>query len=86
MSDLVGNHSVGFLVSRSLTEIRITPLLVLRLNIPVHTDCLIVSRTLYTIPQGHCAPPLACLFVLRLNVPLNSFFSHVWMEPPLSGF
>ena len=26
-----------------------------------------------------------CLFVLRLNVPVNNFFSHVGTEPPLPG-
>ena len=27
-----------------------------------------------------------CLFVLRLNVPVNIFFSHVRTEPPLPGY
>ena len=27
-----------------------------------------------------------CLFVLRFHVPVNTFFSHVGMEPPLSGY
>ena len=27
-----------------------------------------------------------CLFVLRLNVPVNNFFSHVGTEPTLPGF
>ena len=26
---------------------------------------------------------LYCLFVMRLNVPVNQFFSHVGTEPPL---
>ena len=29
---------------------------------------------------------IICLFVLRLNVSVNNFFSHVGMEPPLPGY
>ena len=28
---------------------------------------------------------IVCLFVSRLNVPVNNFFSHVGTEPPLPG-